>query len=152
MWWLTKSEVLLVFYFSLCSFSFSSFIRYMICLGTSTFWQHSPNCFICRQTDCREEHFLTNPNLLTFVFLYVIHSDRSSFLFSGGLFSCSNRRWFFFWSYRYSLVFSTASNNFFKMVSAISVADKSFLFKSRDSPTLLSEAKLFECKIMSTFE
>ena len=33
--------------------------------------------------------------------------------------------------------FSTASNNFFKVVSAISAADKSFSFKSGNSPILL---------------
>ena len=44
---------------------------------------------------------------------------------------------FFFWPCRCSLVFSTSSNNFFKVVSAISAADKSFSFKLGNSPILL---------------
>ena len=93
MWWLIKSEVSPVFF--VCSFSFSPFIRYIICPRTSTFWQHSPSCFICSQTDSREEHFLTNPNLLTFVILQMIDSSKSAFFFSGGLFSRSDRRYCF---------------------------------------------------------
>ena len=93
MWWLTKSEVHRGFF--VCRFSFYPFIKYIICPGTSTFWQHSPNCFICSQADCREEHFLTNPNLLTFVVLEMVDSSKSSFFFSGGLFSWSDRRYCF---------------------------------------------------------
>ena len=43
---------------------------------------------------------------------------------------------FYFWSCRCSLVSLTSSNNFFKVVSAISAADRSFSFKSGNSPIL----------------
>ena len=88
MWWLNKSEVSLFFLFAGSVFP----------LLSDTSFVPEPPLFdntLFDNNDCREEHFLTNPNLLTFVILQIMDSSKSSFFFSSVLFSQSNRHYCF---------------------------------------------------------